>query len=107
MTTRGIVMLFIAVSFCACAPEMEQAEQEEHAHNERLQLQDIEREEILAYLERNQSNWVERDGTLVCEGYMTRYEDEEYCASVVPEDWRPFEFDGQTFYMQPLADSSQ
>ena len=107
MTQRGVAALFIAVSVCACAPEAERTEQVEQAQTERRQLQDSEREAILAYLERNQSNWVERDGALVCEGYMTRYENEEFCSSEVPDDWRPFEFDGQTFYMQPLADSNQ
>ncbi len=107
MKPRGIVTLSITVSVCACAPEAEHPGQEEQAQTERRLIQDMEREAILAYLEENQSNWVERDGALVCEGYMTRYEDEEFCASEVPDGWRAFEFNGQTFYMQPLAESNQ
>ncbi len=107
MTPRGFAALFIAAAVCACGSEAERHAQAEQDQTQRRQLEDFEREEILAYLERNKSNWVERDGALVCEGYMTRYENEEFCSSEVPDDWRPFEFDGQTFYMQPLADSNQ
>lgn len=47
--------------------------------------------------------WIERDGTLVCDGYLTRRVDEDYCEAQVPADWRSFEFEGQTWYVQPLA----
>jgi hypothetical protein len=51
--------------------------------------------------------WVEKDGSRICDGYMTRVENEDYCESDVPEDWIPFEFEGQTYYVQPLADGSE
>ena len=51
--------------------------------------------------------WVEKDGSRICDGYMTRVESEDYCVSEVPEDWIPFEFEGQTYYVQPLADGSE
>lgn len=47
--------------------------------------------------------WREEDGAIVCDGYMTRYSDQDYCAAEVPEDWVPFELDGQQLYIQPLA----
>ena len=51
--------------------------------------------------------WVERDGSLFCDGYMTRVESEEFCVSEVPEGWVPFQFEGQTYFVQPLADASE
>ena len=51
-------------------------------------------------------NWREENGVRICDGYMTRFKDEDYCASQIPEDWVPFQFDGETFYIQPLADYS-
>lgn len=46
--------------------------------------------------------WVERDGQIVCDGYLTRIDDQDYCAAEVPDDWRPFTFDGELYYIQPL-----
>ena len=51
--------------------------------------------------------WLELNGARICDGYMTRLESEDYCAATVPEDWRPFEFDGQTYFVQPLAGESR
>ncbi len=36
--------------------------------------------------------WVEKDGSRFCSGYLARVEREDYCVSEVPEDWVPFEF---------------
>ena len=49
--------------------------------------------------------WREEDGALVCDGYMTRRADQDYCSADIPEDWVPFTFEGRTYYMQPLAES--
>jgi hypothetical protein len=46
--------------------------------------------------------WVERDGQIVCDGYLTRFDDQDYCSADVPEDWKPFTFDGELYYVQPL-----
>jgi hypothetical protein len=48
--------------------------------------------------------WIEQDGVLMCDGYLTRVESEDYCEAQVPEDWQPFEFDGRTYFMIPLTD---
>ena len=48
--------------------------------------------------------WVEKDGSRSCNGYWTRFESEDFCVSEVPSDWIPFEFDGQTYFVQPLTD---
>lgn len=46
--------------------------------------------------------WVQRGGKIVCDGYLTRFDDQDYCSAEVPEDWRPFVFDGELYYLQPL-----
>jgi len=48
--------------------------------------------------------WIEKGGSRFCSGYMARIEDEDYCVSEVPEDWAPFEFEGETYFVQPLSD---
>lgn len=48
--------------------------------------------------------WIERDGVRTCDGFLTRIENEDFCSAEVPTDWRPFEFDGRTYYVQPLVD---
>jgi hypothetical protein len=45
--------------------------------------------------------WVKKDGALVCDGYMTRRADQDYCSAEIPEDWVPFTYDGKEYYMQP------
>ena len=49
--------------------------------------------------------WRERDGVRVCDGYMTRFADQDYCSAEVPEDWVPFSFNGQRYYIQRLNGS--
>lgn len=51
--------------------------------------------------------WVERDGQIVCDGYLTRFDNQDYCAAEVPADWRPFTFDGELYYIQPLGSVEQ
>ncbi len=46
--------------------------------------------------------WVERDGQIVCDGYLTRFDDHDYCSAEAPDDWTPFSFDGELYYLQPL-----
>lgn len=48
-------------------------------------------------------NWYLQDGIRVCDGYIVRNANEEYCASEIPEDWVPYSFDGQEYYVQPLT----
>ncbi len=47
--------------------------------------------------------WIERGGVKECDGYLTQMEDEEFCSSEIPSDWVPFEFDGRTYYLEPLS----
>ncbi|MDJ0908577.1 MAG: hypothetical protein QNI99_05265 [Woeseiaceae bacterium] len=103
MNTTKILALVAALGLCACQAEIVQPEMPEQTEADVQQELDARMAEALAYLERNEGNWVRRGGALVCEGYMTRYADEDYCASEVPDDWRPFELNGEIYYVQPLA----
>ncbi len=47
--------------------------------------------------------WQYQNGTRVCDGYMTRFDNQDYCSGEPPEDWIPFSFDGQRYYIQPLS----
>ena len=46
--------------------------------------------------------WELRDGIMACNGYLTRVEDNYFCAKSVPEDWEQFDFNEQTYYRVPL-----
>jgi len=54
-----------------------------------------------------QGTWFDQNGSRICDGFLTRNVNEDYCAAVVPGDWVPFEFNGQTYYMQPLSESGE
>ena len=47
--------------------------------------------------------WLEQDGVRTCVGFLTRNADQDYCAAEIPADWVPFEFNGQTYSVQPLS----
>ncbi len=47
--------------------------------------------------------WKTENGSLDCDGFLTRVANEDFCSVEVPEDWRPFQFNGKTYYVQPLA----
>ncbi len=47
--------------------------------------------------------WIERGGVKECDGYLTSMEDEAFCSSEIPRDWVPFEFEGRTYYVEPLS----
>ncbi len=38
-----------------------------------------------------------------CDGYLTRNADEAFCEDAPPEDWTPFEFDGERYFIVPLG----
>lgn len=48
-------------------------------------------------------SWIEKKGSLVCDEYLTRIEEQDFCASAIPDDWVPLEINGETYYMQPLS----
>ena len=48
--------------------------------------------------------WIEENGSRFCDGYLTRNASEEYCSKEIPDDWRSFEFDGETYYVAPIED---
>ena len=67
------------------------------------QLQNL--DEYLTEFELLPGMWREKNGSKICGGYMTRFENEDYCSAKVPEGWVPFQYNGETYYVQPLASS--
>ena len=57
-------------------------------------------EEIDAYIKRLDSN---SNSWLFCDGNLTSLYDEGFCADEVPDQWIAFEYQGETYYIQPLA----
>ena len=57
----------------------------------------------LATLNELEERRKKKGGFMACEGYLTRSEDDDYCTYDIPEDWVPFEFNGTTYFFQPLA----
>ena len=51
----------------------------------------------------SEGTWYDQNGSRICKGFLTRNINEDFCAAEVPIDWVPFEFNGQTYYMQPLS----
>ena len=47
--------------------------------------------------------WTQSDGTMECDGYLARVESDEYCVVEIPADWQLLEFNGKTYYVQPLS----
>ena len=62
-------------------------------------------DEYLKEFELSPGVWREKNGSKICDGYMTRFENEDYCSAKVPEGWVPFQYNGETYYVQPLAGS--
>ncbi len=62
-------------------------------------------DEYLKEFELPPGMWREQNGSKICDGYMTLFEHENYCSAKVPEGWVPFQLNGETYYMQPLAGS--
>jgi hypothetical protein len=48
------------------------------------------------------SNRLIRNGEQLCDGYLVRRIDQNYCADKVPEDWVRREFNGRAYHFQPL-----
>ncbi len=47
--------------------------------------------------------WLYKDRSVECDGYLVRTESDDFCAATVPEDWKSFEFNDQTYFVQPLS----
>ena len=51
---------------------------------------------------RPSGNWRVHNGSRVCDGYIVRRIDQDYCTDQLPEDWVPRTFNGKEYYVQPL-----
>ena len=135
MTTRIAFLFLILLSFAACQPSVSNSESAQETDS--LEPKDpapkavvtdemieAEREAQLAIrmaeeeldffarerLGANQfppGEWLDQDGVRTCIGFLTRNADQDFCAAEIPADWVPFEFNNQTYYFQPLSESSE
>ena len=56
-----------------------------------------------AMMQRRFGRWLEENGSLVCDGYLTRRSSEDFCEEQIPAEWQAYEFNGKTYYVQQLA----
>ncbi len=64
--------------------------------------------DVLRHLENHDQRqytgtWIYSDGSRYCDGYLTRKSSDNHCVTDIPSDWEAFEFDGNTYYRQPLG----
>lgn len=130
MVTRNVIYFAVLLSLLACQrqdtddilkpnlgvpPTIESTpgsvvtEEMKEAEREAKQaIQDSENEFDYFYRERlgqeylTPGEWIEENGSKICIGFLTRVADEDFCASTIPSDWERFEFNGHTYYVQPL-----
>jgi len=108
MLTRFGLLLAVVIVLAACQSEVDAPTPE--VQIEVLDFSPEHMDALKRFLaEKNvgEGNWAEKDGVLVCEGFLTKFENDDYCSSEVPEDWVPFEYQGQEYYVQPLADKER
>ena len=48
--------------------------------------------------------WIEKDGSIFCDGYLTKNEGVDWCSATVPKDWKSSWYDGFEYYYLPLSD---
>ena len=101
MLPRYAELFFPILAIAACMSEKEPGPAEPESVLPFLNLSPEELTEL------GESNWVERGTSRICAGYLTRFDNEDYCASKVPDDWVPFEYNGETYYVQPLSRNSE
>ncbi len=108
MNIRNVVSILsiLALAFVyAEEPAPEQNERPDQAHEELTAEQKEALSKFLALQESPEKSgkWQKEGESLVCDGFLTRVENDDHCAAEVPSDWRPFEFNGKTYYVQPLT----
>ena len=135
MTTRTVFLFVILLSLAACqrpasdsepiqatdtpvpkeqAPEAVMTDEMIEAEREAQFAMKMSEEEFDYFLQEQlgagpfpPGEWLEQDGARMCVGFLTRDADQDYCAAEIPADWVPFEFNGQTYYVQPLSETSE
>lgn len=96
MSTRLGIPFTAVIVFAGCQEDVSTP-----APADELNFVDLlpeDREALKRYLaERNldEGEWVEKDGGLVCEGFLTKFESDDFCSAGAPEDWVPIAYQGQ------------
>ncbi len=99
-----LASLFWIVSACQSADDLSRSNQK--PDYPMTYLPPEVREGLERYLS-ERANGLDYGNFLTCKEYLTDVESENYCSSEVPSDWVPFEYDGETYYIQPLAKGKQ
>ena len=100
MKSKNLVLSVSLLALIACQTDKESAssaDQPEAASPEMLP------DDITTILEGR----IRKGDFLSCDGYLVYFESENYCVSEVPADWVPFEFNGRTYYKQPLSEDGK
>ena len=58
---------------------------------------------VFMHPEQRPGKWIEKNGSRICDGYLTSNASIDFCSSTVPDEWRSFTFDGTEYYFQQLA----
>lgn len=95
----------VAVASCAalCVACAERAGEQDPIVEAPPGPTDLELEQRFEWWLRREQPWQERDGSMICSGFLSRVESDEFCSDERPPDWRPFDYRGQTYFVQPLA----
>jgi len=110
MKTPVVALLGTLLVLPGCQPESDAARSDEDSYSTPRPSPSELDDEFHKYLEENYTSpgkWVEKNGSQICDGYLTRYEESDYCIAELPDGWLPFEFDGKTYYVVPLDDKDE
>lgn len=108
MSTRTLGALFLIVASVACesnpTQETNQDFVDQYVESHPVEKPTFPEPQAAADgRERRSGRWTLVDGSLVCDGYLTRFSSQEFCQAQVPEDWETYLFDGKTYYVQRLS----
>lgn len=106
MKVSSIVLAGIMSALTACQSANYMAEPDDVAEDPWSLLSPEDRDKILRKFAEMQSQ-PSRQGYWQCDGYLTDVERENFCSSETPNAWVPFDFQGETYYIQPLARGNQ
>ena len=110
MNSLAVVLLGTLPALLGCQPEPDAGRSDDSSYTTPRPSSSDNDDEFRKYLEKNYvspGKWVEKNGSRVCDGYLTRYEESDYCVAELPDGWLPFEFDGNTYYAVPLQDKDE
>jgi hypothetical protein len=73
------------------------------SHPERIRCRDLQESDPEPNEDQFSGEWKIENGELICDGFLIRRSDKDFCSASVPEDWERFSYNGKTYYIQPLS----